>query len=57
MTTAEPATEVRAIPTYIAIPASKVLGEGLLVLVLVEAVAGQYQLPIPRAVPSAGMEA
>ena len=27
MTTAEPATEVRAIPTYIAIPASKVLGE------------------------------
>ena len=32
MTTAEPATEVRAIPTYIAIPASKVLGEGLVVL-------------------------
>ena len=27
MTTAEPATEVRAMPTYIAIPASKVLGE------------------------------
>ena len=27
MTTAEPATEVRAIPTYIAMPASKVLGE------------------------------
>ena len=26
MTTAEPATEVRAIPTYIAMPASKVLG-------------------------------
>ena len=37
MTTAEPATEVRAIPTYIAIPASKVLGEGLLVLGVVEA--------------------
>ena len=31
MTTAEPATEVRAIPTYIAMPASKVLGEGLVV--------------------------
>ena len=27
MTRAEPATEVRAIPTYIAIPASKVLGD------------------------------
>ena len=38
MTTAEPATEVRAIPTYIAIPASKVLGEGLLVLVVVPVV-------------------
>ena len=33
MTTAEPATEVRAMPTYIAIPASKVLGE-VVVLVL-----------------------
>ena len=32
MTTAEPATEVRAIPTYIAIPASKVLGEVVLVV-------------------------
>ena len=59
MTTAEPATEVRAIPTYIAMPASKVLGDLLVsVLVSVEAVAKyQYQLPIPRAVPSAGMEA
>ena len=37
MTTAEPATEVRAIPTYIAIPASKVLGEGLVVLVVLSA--------------------
>ena len=46
MTTAEPATEVRAIPTYIAIPASKVLGEVVpSVLVSVEAAAGQYQLP------------
>ena len=35
MTTAEPATEVRAIPTYIAIPASKVLGD---LLVSVEGV-------------------
>ena len=32
MTTAEPATEVRAIPTYIAIPASKVLGEVVVVV-------------------------
>ena len=36
MTTAEPATEVRAIPTYIAIPASKVLGEVVPVVVPVE---------------------
>ena len=39
MTTAEPATEVRAIPTYIAIPASKVLGE-VLPLLSVEGVVG-----------------
>ena len=59
MTTAEPATEVRAIPTYIAIPASKVLGEGL-VVVPVEGVVAvvQYQLPV-RPVVSApeGIEA
>ena len=35
MTTAEPATEVRAIPTYIAIPASKVLGLVVPVVVVV----------------------
>ena len=33
-------------PTYIAIPASKVLGEPLGVVLLPEAVAGKYQLPV-----------
>ena len=51
MTTAEPATEVRAIPTYIAIPASKVLGEGLLVLVVVPVVlpaSTRYRVALSR---------
>ena len=58
MTTAEPATEVRAIPTYIAIPASKVLGEGLVVSVEGVVVVVQYQLPVSPVVSAPeGMEA